>query len=170
MIWFIGNVFPRLLDKYPDLELVITGDHARRTLPSQENVKLTGYVEDIRPYVTGSWISLAPIQQGGGTRLKIIEAMALRTPVVATPKGAEGLDVEHGNHLLLASSPEDFSTACCQILDSPDLRENLASNAYTLVKQKYDWQAVMPGFLNLVQNAVNHSSKRQEKVTGKHGK
>lgn len=160
MEWFIGSVFPRLLEKYPDLELVITGAHANRPLPSQINVKLTGYVEDIRPYIAGSWISLAPIHQGGGTRIKILEAMALRTPVVATPKGAEGLAVEHRKHLLLAGSPEEFAGACCQLLESPALRENLTQNAYTLVRQKYDWQAVMPSFLNLITTAANHENER----------
>ncbi len=119
MIWFVTQVFPKVLEKHPDIELVITGDHGQRSFPSQTNVKLTGYVEDIRPYIVSSWFSLAPIHFGGGTRLKILKSMALCTPVIATPKGAEGLAVEHGKHLLIAKDPDEFAAACCQLLESP---------------------------------------------------
>jgi glycosyltransferase involved in cell wall biosynthesis len=150
MAWFLQEVYPRLQAEIPHVRLTITGDHANLPLPPVENVSLTGFVDDVRPLVASAWISLAPIQVGGGTRLKILEAMALRTPVVATPKGAEGLDVRAGEHLLIADTPEAFAAATIRLLQEPGLRQELAANAYQLVSEKYDWAAVMPQFLDLV--------------------
>ena len=147
---------PRLQAEIPDVCLTITGDHANLPLPSTENVTLTGFVDDIRPLIASSWISLAPIQVGGGTRLKILEAMALRTPVVATSKGAEGLDATPGEHLLIADTPEAFAATTVRLLREPELRQYLADNAYQLVSQKYDWAAAMPQFLNLVDRVAHN--------------
>jgi glycosyltransferase involved in cell wall biosynthesis len=112
---------------------------------------LTGFVDDVRPLIARSWASIVPLHTGGGTRLKILEAMALRTPVIATSKGAEGLDVQSGKHLLIADTPETFVQQVVRLLRQPQLRENLAEEAYALVREKYDWQVIMPHFLNLIE-------------------
>jgi glycosyltransferase involved in cell wall biosynthesis len=155
MTWFLRQVYPRIQDWLPDVQLTITGDHANLSLPSANNVTLTGFVDDVRPLIASSWASLAPIRLGGGTRLKILEAMALRTPVVATSKGAEGLDVRHGEHLLIADTPEAFAEAVICLLKDPGLRKRLADNAHQLVREKYDWAVVMPRFLDLVERVAH---------------
>jgi polysaccharide biosynthesis protein PslH len=139
--WFLADIFPNILKRLPEASLTITGDHGGLPLPNNEQVTLTGYVDDVRPVVASSWLSLAPIRKGGGTRLKILESMALGTPVVSTTKGAEGLDVEHGKHLLIADTPQTFAEAVLTLLSDPDLRFHLAANAYQLVSNKYDWKA-----------------------------
>lgn len=151
MRWFLQAVYPRLQAEVPDVRLAITGDHANLPLPPADNVTLTGFVDDVRPLIARSWISLAPILVGGGTRLKILEAMALRTPVVATSKGAEGLDARHDEHLLIADTPEAFAEAVLRLLKEPGLRQRLAGNAYELVREQYDWAVAIPRFLNLVE-------------------
>jgi sugar transferase (PEP-CTERM/EpsH1 system associated) len=155
MVWFLRHVYPRLQAQVPEVRLVITGDHADRPLPAADNVELTGYVDDVRPLIASSWVSLAPIFVGGGTRLKILEAMALGTPVVATPKGAEGLQMENGQHILIADTAEAFAQATIRLLQDVELRRQLARNAYQLVRQQYDWKAVMPRFLNLVERIAH---------------
>jgi glycosyltransferase involved in cell wall biosynthesis len=80
--------------------------------------------------------------------------MALRTPVVTTSKGAEGLDVEHGKHVLIADKPEDFANCVIQLLRGPELRAYLADNAYQFVSEYYDWAAVMPRFLQLIEDTA----------------
>jgi glycosyltransferase involved in cell wall biosynthesis len=150
MTWFLREVYPRIQAEVPDVSLTITGDHKNLPLPPATNVTLSGFVDDIRPLLAAAWLSLAPIWSGGGTRLKILEAMALGTPVVATSKGAEGLDVEHNVHLLIADTPQTYAEAVLQILRQPELRERLAACAYELVRQKYNWPTVMPRFLDLV--------------------
>jgi len=150
MVWFLREVYPRVRESAPEARLTITGDHADLPLPYAPEVTLTGFVDDVHSLIASSWISLAPIHQGGGTRLKILEAMALRTPVVSTSKGAEGLAVQDGEHLLLADSPETFAQAVVHLLQEPGLRTRLADNAFQLVATRYNWPIVMPSFLQLV--------------------
>lgn len=150
MCWFIAKVLPLIQREVPDVQLTITGNTAGYSLPPAENVVMTGYVDDVRPYIARSWASLVPIRYGGGTRLKILEAMALHTPVIATSKGAEGLDLCDGQHLLLADTPEDFAQAVVQVLRQPVLRQQLADKAYAVTCTQYDWQVVLPRFLDLV--------------------
>jgi len=115
---------------------------------------LVGYVDDIRPMISSAWISIAPIFSGGGTRLKILEAFGLRTPVIATSKGAEGLEVQHEKHLLIADSAQAFAHEATRLLNDEDLRYELTENAYRLTKEKYDWQVILPKFLSLIEAAI----------------
>lgn len=159
MCWFLGNVFPLIQRDVPDVQLTITGNTAGYTLPPAENVMMTGYVDDVRPYIARSWASIVPIRYGGGTRLKILEAMALHTPVVATSKGAEGLDLRNGQHILLADTPEDFAQAVVQVLRQPVLRQQLVDKAYAVTCTQYDWQVVLPRFLDLVERVTAGPSR-----------
>jgi glycosyltransferase involved in cell wall biosynthesis len=154
MQWFVTEVFPIILEQIPDVRLLITGDHAGLPLPSFSNILQTGYVDDIKPVIASSSISLAPLLQGGGTRLKILEAMALGTPVVATSKGAEGLGAVSGEHLLIADSPEDFAHRVIQLLKNPILHDHISKNGKRFVKEKYNWETAMPHFLQLVERAA----------------
>ncbi|WP_420632180.1 glycosyltransferase [Candidatus Leptofilum sp.] len=154
MEWYVGEVNSLVQARIPDVQLSITGDHVNLPLPPANNVTRTGFVDDIRSWIASSCISLVPIFMGGGTRLKILEAMALRTPVVATSKGAEGLDVEHGKHLLLADTPQAFADAVVSLLRDPALYQQIAENGYQLIAEKYDWPSVTPHFLNLVQRTA----------------
>lgn len=154
MEWYVREVNPLVQAQIPDVQLSITGDHANLPLPPADNVTLTGFVDDIRSWIASSCISLAPIFMGGGTRLKILEAMALHTPVVATSKGAEGLDVEHGKHLLLADTPQDFADAVVSLLRNPDRYKQIADNGYQLIAEKYNWPSVTPRFLHLVERTA----------------
>jgi glycosyltransferase involved in cell wall biosynthesis len=153
MHWFLREVYPRVEQAMPDVQLRITGRHGNLPLPvgsSDTRIRLTGYIEDVRPMIAGSWISIVPLLSGGGTRLKILEAMALGTPVVSTTKGAEGLDVESGRHLLIADRPADFAAAILRVCGDSSLRAQLAKEARKLVVQRYDWSATMPKYLQLL--------------------
>jgi polysaccharide biosynthesis protein PslH len=154
MCWYLGEVHPLVAATMPEVEVVITGDHKGLPLPPANNVVLTGFVDDVRPYIASSTISLAPILEGGGTRLKILEAMALHTPVVTTGKGAEGLAVETGRHLLIADTPAEFATAVLSLLRDPAAARRLAANAYELVFTHYNWEVVVPHFLELVEKTA----------------
>jgi glycosyltransferase involved in cell wall biosynthesis len=154
MAWFLGEVFPLIRSKLPEVRLTITGDHADLPLPQAQGVILRGRVEDVRPLIASSCVGLAPIRLGGGTRLKILEAMALRTPIVSTSKGAEGLEARHEEHLLIADSAEDFAHAVIRLLTDTRLRERLAASAHQLVRDRFDWSVVMPRFLNLVERII----------------
>jgi glycosyltransferase involved in cell wall biosynthesis len=155
MQWFVAQVLPRILSVLPDTRLVVTGDHAGLRLPSVPNVILTGYVENIRPLVASSRVSVAPLLTAGGTRLKILEAMAIGTPVVSTSKGAEGLDAVPSKHLLIADSPQAFAEQVIKVLKDNALHGRLSAHARRFVRAKYDWDIVMPRFMNLVESAAS---------------
>lgn len=161
MRWFLERVFPRVLAARPQARLTITGDPAGRALPRSPNVRQTGIVEDIRPLVAASWLSLAPLRHGGGTRLKILESMALGTPVVATRKGAEGLDVVHGEHLLVADEPEELARLVLRLLADGELRAHLAENGRRLVAERYDSRIVGPRFEALVADVARRRTERR---------
>ncbi len=161
MVWFLQEVFPLVRQKVPDVQLIITGDHAGKPLPTTENITLTGFIDDVKTAVARAAVSIVPILQGGGTRLKILEAMALRTPVISTTKGAEGLAATNGEHLLLADTPEEFAAATTTLLADPDRRQTVANKAHHLVLNHYDWNVIMPRFLALVDRVANATTSRR---------
>jgi glycosyltransferase involved in cell wall biosynthesis len=83
-----------------------------------------------------------PLRKGGGTRLKVLEALALGTPVISTSKGVEGLAVEHGRHLLVADTAADFADATARLLGQPELRARLAAAGQELARAQYDWRTI----------------------------
>jgi polysaccharide biosynthesis protein PslH len=153
MTWFLREIYPTVKRRHPALRLVITGKGLHLDLPRAAGVERTGMVEDVRPIMSSATVSIAPLRFGGGTRLKILEAMALKTPVVATSKAVEGLDVRNGEHLLVADEPADFADALDDLLSHPARRRQLAENALGLVTRKYDWKTLKPAVLQLAEDA-----------------
>ncbi len=155
VVWFAREILPQIRAQLPDVQLLVTGDHADLPLPSNDGVVLKGVVADIRPVIAEAWLSVVPLRVGGGTRLKILEAMALRTPVVTTSKGAEGLDARNDEHLLIADTAQDFAAQVIRLTQDVALRERLTENAFQLVRAKYDAQVVLPQFLQLVEQTIS---------------
>ena len=145
MTSFVREILPGVVQQVPTARLTITGSTEGVDLSDLQvngHVTFSGYQDDIRPILTGSAVCVVPLRKGGGTRLKILEAMALGTPVVSTPKGAEGLDVVHGRHLMIAETPEEFTAATVSLLRHRGLRDHLSGNARELVEQYYDWSKI----------------------------
>jgi glycosyltransferase involved in cell wall biosynthesis len=154
MLWFVGEVFPLILKEVPGTQLIITGDHSNLPLPSSDNVTLAGYVDDIKTLVASCTISIAPLLSGGGTRLKILEAMALETPVVSTSKGAEGLEVKDGEQILIADTPADYTECVIRLLKDENMRLQLVRKARILVQEKYNWDEVLSDYFGLINTVV----------------
>lgn len=152
MCWFVDTVWPRVRQARPAARLLITGDGADLPLPPADGIERTGFVDDLRPLLAGSWLAVAPIFAGGGTRLKILEAMAAGTPVVASTKGAEGIDGVAGKHLLLADDPATFAAHIVALLGDFALRARLSHAGRELVEQRYDWRLLAPQFEALVRS------------------
>jgi glycosyltransferase involved in cell wall biosynthesis len=152
--WFLSEIFPAVRQTVPGARLTITGDPGSLAPPPSPYVVLTGRVPDVRVLLASAAVSLAPIRTGAGTRIKILEAMALRTPVVATSKAMEGIEARHQEHLLIADTPAEFAAAVSQILTDPAAASNMAERAWRLFRDRYDTEVVVPQFLRLVDHAA----------------
>lgn len=152
--WFVREALPLIRAKMPECTLAIVGRRpaaeVTRLAESDPRIQVTGTVPDVRPWLFGSPASIVPLRIGGGTRLKIYEAMAARAPVVSTSIGAEGLDVTNGENIYLADSPQDFADRCLALLASAPQRERLADAAWNLVASKYSWEVVARGMERLL--------------------
>jgi polysaccharide biosynthesis protein PslH len=157
MQYFIAEILPIIKKCRPAVKLFITGklsDTLRSKLPVDPNVEFTGYLEDVRPSIGRAWLSVIPLRIGGGTRLKILEALAMGTPVVSTRKGAEGLDLEVGRDILIGDSPEAFSAEVVKILENQELRDRLGKNGQSTTGSLYDWKLIGGRFLDFVDDIV----------------
>ena len=148
VLWFAAAVWPLICQRRPSTTWAIVGQkpHARLSnLRGLPGVTVTGWVESIRPYLTGAQVVIMPFRIGSGTRLKLIEAMAAGRAVVSTPVGAEGFPVQHDEQLLLTDTAETMAAAILQLLDQPQLQQRLGQAAQ-LFAQQYDWRQVVPKF------------------------
>jgi len=161
MRYFLAEVFPEIRVQAPETTLTITGSTARLDLSGlrlDDNVRLTGLVDDVRPYVAGAWACVAPIREGGGTRLKVLEALALGTPVVATSKAVEGHDLVSEKHFLVADNATEFADQTVRLLRDPALRARLSVEGRRFVESRYDWRQIGGRFVGLCEEAAERSS------------
>ena len=124
--WFTAEILPRIRERHPECTVTLAGRSPApevKALAKDNTVIVTGTVPDIRSYLWGAAVAIVPLRVGGGTRLKIYEAMAAGVPVVSTSIGAEGLAVANDKDILLADSPADFADACIRLLDDAALRD-----------------------------------------------
>jgi glycosyltransferase involved in cell wall biosynthesis len=148
--FFAADILPRIRSRIPDAWLAVTGktEGVQLThLMEEPGMTFTGWLPDIRAYVAASRVCVVPLREGGGTRLKILEAMAVGTPVVSTTKGAEGLNLTDGEDILIADDPGAFADATVRLLSNDALHARLASHARTTVAARYDWEAVCANML-----------------------
>jgi glycosyltransferase involved in cell wall biosynthesis len=163
IFYFVGSVLPLIQQQCPNVSLEVVGRSPSRRLQAlaetEKSLRLTGWVEDIRPFVARGSVCIVPLRVGGGTRLKIFEAMAMSKAVASTSVGAEGLPVRTGENILLADTPRDFAEAVVNLLRDPKRRKQLGTAARTLVQEKYSWQKVTENFARTLTDVVIlHSS------------
>jgi glycosyltransferase involved in cell wall biosynthesis len=145
MLYFTSEIWPKVRRLIPEATLSMVGGHPPvniRRLAHLPNVTVTGYVPDIRPYIAGAQIVIVPLRIGGGTRLKIVEALAMGKAVVTTSLGCEGLEVQNNRHLLIADDPNEFADRVIDLLRSPQRCRELGTEGRRLVEEMYDWQAI----------------------------
>jgi len=152
--YFVSEVMQLVWQQKPDCTLAIVG---RAPAPDvlalaqkDSRITVTGTVPDVRPWMWGASVAVVPLRIGGGTRLKIYEAMAAGTPTVSTTIGAEGLDVTHPGNIRLADTSETFANECLTLLTNPEQREAVAAAALHLVTSRYSWDAVTDHFEKLL--------------------
>jgi glycosyltransferase involved in cell wall biosynthesis len=148
--FFVEQILPLIHREKPDCNLTVVG---RRPPPrilqyakDDPRIRVTGTVDDVRPYLWDSAVSIVPLRIGSGTRLKIYESMAARVPVVSTAVGAEGLEIHPPRDIRIADSPADFARECLELLDNPNARQELAAAGWDLVSSRFSWDQVTRNF------------------------
>jgi len=154
VLWFAAEILPLIRAKRPDATLAIVGRRPSpevARLPEKDpRILVTGTIDDTRPYLWGSSVAIVPLRIGGGTRLKIYEAMAAGIPVVSTTIGAEGLDYRDGVDICIADTPADLASQCLALLDDTGARRRIAAAAFQKVSSRYSWDGVSRKFEELL--------------------
>lgn len=148
--FFVTQILPRIREAVPDATLTVVGRNPSPALVAlrarHAGLIVTGRVDDVRPYMERAALYVVPLRIGGGTRLKIYEAMAMGLPIVSTRVGAEGLPVTDGRDIALADSPHDFATAAIRFLTSPNSARAMGDEAFRLVREHGGWDRVAAEF------------------------
>ena len=146
--YFAGEILPRIRVHVPQVPVTWVGQASaadRQRYHEEHGITLTGYVDDITPYVQQSACYVVPLRVGGGTRLKILYAWAMGRAIVSTSIGCEGLDGTDGTDILIRDTPEDFADAVVQVLRDAQVRHRLASAGRALAVTRYDWEVITAG-------------------------
>lgn len=151
MLWFLSDILPRIRSLLPSVSVTVVGRSPSQALQDAASkcggVTVTGRVPDVRPFLERGSLFIVPMRVGGGTRLKIFEAMAMGIPVVSTSIGAEGLPLDDGETIVLRDEPADFAAAVIELLGDDASRVALGAAAMDLVRSRFGWQGVAREFV-----------------------
>jgi glycosyltransferase involved in cell wall biosynthesis len=144
LLWFMQHVFPRVVERVPGVRLHIVGANpsARLKAMASERVIVTGYVDDLKKYVSECMVSVSPMQVGAGLKNKILEAMAHGVPVVTTSLGNQGVRATDGESILVADDPEEFADAVVRILSDEALRDRIGRGGHKLIEAAFSDEVV----------------------------
>jgi glycosyltransferase involved in cell wall biosynthesis len=146
IVWFSREVLPRLRAVRPDVSVQIVGGNPSpevRRLAQPGVIDVLGFVEEIGPFLREAAIVVVPLRVGGGTRLKILEALGLGKAVVSTRVGAEGIAITHGSNILIADEAGQFAESVLALLADPGWAHRLGLAGRRLVEQQYNWEAIV---------------------------
>lgn len=146
MLWFVDEIWPLVKQRVPSASMSIVGaqppDPVRELAARDARVSAPGFVDDVRPYVDRAQVYVCPIRDGGGTRLKVLDALAMGKALVAHPIAVEGLAVEPERHVLLAETPRQFADQVARLVHDRHLRERLSTAGRRLVEERYDFREI----------------------------
>ena len=155
--FFIEEIYPRIKKEKAEIKFYVVGsgvpDWLRRLATGDPSIVSTAYVDDPLPYIQRAGVFVAPILSGGGTKLKVLEAMAVGKAIVSTSIGVEGIEGKDQEHFMVADGPEAFSSGVVSLLNDRVLRERLGANARRRAMEKYDWEAICEAISRIYQGA-----------------
>ncbi|ULA61357.1 MAG: Putative Glycosyl transferase, group 1 [Nitrospira sp.] len=165
--FFFNSIWPQLSGTVKNLEIDVVGKNPPAWLcelsRQDTRIHVPGFVDDVRPYFQKATIFVCPITGGGGTRLKILDALAMGMPIVSTTFAASGLTLRDGTHLLMADTPETMIKQILRLLDDKDLRHRLTQEAVDVARQIYSWDTIGRSLVAAYEVAVARKMKRAEK-------
>ena len=169
VLYFYKQILPMIKQIIPDVKFLIVGRNPSLTVQSlakDGNVIITGTVDSVIPHYINSSICIVPLRAGGGTRLKILEAMAVGRPVVSTTIGCEGLNVTDGENILIADTPVQFAEKVIQLLKDNKLYQKIAVNGRQLVEDQYSWDRIADKLLATYVEMVSKPDKLLSTIGG----
>lgn len=155
VLWFTREVWSLIRSEIPQAQFKVVGrdPHARlKALERVSGVTLTGWVEDVRPHIAEAGVYVVPLRVGGGTRLKVLEAMSMGKAIVSTSQGCEGIDVTPDRHLVIADEPASFAKRVVDLARNPQRRRRIGQAARALAATRYDWQQITPALERLYES------------------
>lgn len=160
VIHFVENIWPRIAAAHPDAHFKIIGGKPPPALQALAGARitLTGFVEDLRPHLAGAAAIVVPLRLGGGTRLKIVEAMAMGKAIVSTSLGAEGIDAEPGRDIIIEDQPSAFADAVNRLLAEPGFAQRIGVAARTLAVERYSWAGAAKTLENFYERILGDMS------------
>jgi sugar transferase (PEP-CTERM/EpsH1 system associated) len=160
IFYFVREIFPLVKKEVPAAKFYIVGQAppAKVRALASEDVVVTGFVEDIKQHYLSSAVAVSPIRFGAGTLNKILEPLALGVPVVATSMGTEGLDLANGKEILIADGPHTFARHVVRIMKEPAYRDRLGNEGMAIIRQLYNWDAIVQSLENLYQKMTEKPS------------
>ena len=159
--FYLRDIHPRVLGALPEANLVIVGRNAPpevRKAAAQKGVQFIGEVPDIRPHYQSAWLQVIPRRIGGGARMKVVESLAMRTPVVATSLGVRGFSLVHDRDILLADRPEAIAREIIRLLQNPALRKYIEERGQETVSARYTWEKIGEQFDRILQRFYEQRS------------
>lgn len=153
ILFFAREILKGIKEQIPTIKLTVVGRNPSRRLlnelQSYPEIEVVGWVQDVRPYIGRHALYIIPLRIGGGTRIKVYEAMAMGKAVVSTRIGTEGLPLKNGEHVLLADHPEDFTKAVVKLLRNRDERRQFGMAARDLVQKNFSWEKAAKAFADI---------------------
>ncbi len=141
ILWFINKVLPQVKEKIPEISLTLIGKSPPKEFEKYQHlgVNCIGYVNKVQPYYNRANLNISPLFVGGGIRIKILEAMAMELPVIASPIAAEGIEANESDGLIIANDEYEFAEQIIKIVSNQDLRKKLGENARNFITKHYTW-------------------------------
>jgi peptidoglycan/xylan/chitin deacetylase (PgdA/CDA1 family)/glycosyltransferase involved in cell wall biosynthesis len=156
MLYFLDQIFPLIKSKQPKAKIYIVGKNPPESLKrrSSSDIIITGYVDDVRPYTEKASVYVVPLRMGSGTRLKILEGLAMKKPIVTTSIGCEGIDVTNGKDVVIADNPSLFADEVVNLFTDKSKSAALGASGYKLVTNRYNWEAIASSMDEVLTNLV----------------
>jgi len=144
--YFLDEIFPLIQSKIPDVKLSFVGREPTSKLikraQANSNIKVIGYVEDVRPYIQHASVVIAPLRSGSGTKIKVLNALSLGKAVLTTSIGAEGINVVNNENIIIADDPREFAEKTVYLLENPAVAKKMGEKAREVVEKYYDWKII----------------------------
>jgi glycosyltransferase involved in cell wall biosynthesis len=144
--YFVKSIFPKIKQSLPSVSFTAVGRNPSKNIyklaEGHPEIKITGTVEDVRPFIAESSLYIVPLRVGGGSRLKILEAMAMGKAVISTTMGVEGLETTPKKNVIIVDKSEDFAQKAIELLNNWELCQSLGSEGRKLIEEKYSWDKI----------------------------